>query len=933
MSIIIHLENPLATDLATTGGKGANLARLAQAGFPMPPGFVITTAAYRAHIRAHGLQQRIDDTLAQLDFGRPEAVEAATRQIRDAIVEAPLGPELVQAVRDAYRALGGHVAVRSSGTAEDLAGASFAGQHDTYLDVIGEEEVLLAVRRCWASLWTARATAYRQQRGFDHAEVSLAVVILTMVESVASGVLFTANPLTGAVDESLVNSAWGLGEGIVSGKVTPDAFTLDRASGRVKKRELGAKALRFERDPFSGKGVAEVPVPATERERYSLTDSQLAELWQLGRRVTEYFEGFPQDIEWAWAEGRFYLLQSRDITGVEFCWDEDIDEHGALPRLEDDALLSRARTDQVWTGRITPLFYSLRSEARVRANPRTFAVWAGDEAAQRRWGGGGLPVGQLRWYKYHRGAVFFNSEVQFRTQLESVPPAVRNAGVCDWTPPSWLLDFNERPGSWWNMPRILWRIARHNRERMPLGIYDHLQKLVDHGRAGLGRPLAEIRAMSDAELKAYVDHTIQVQSDWVFEIVNCFNLYAPYMSSMLEWMLERWYPGHDPKAIATRFVTGLEVQTYTIKQNAGLWDLTERIRGSALLTDLFNRHPGAAFFTELEQHEEGREFLRHYEAFLQDFGHRGQADRDIWYPRRWEDPAIDYRAFAMLMQVEHHDQARMEERLIAEREALTAEVLAHVRRQPWGWLKARLLRRFQKLLLRYYAFRDDSRHQTDRHTWGKKCAVLEVGRRLQERGVLTGPDEFYYLTKNELVGLLDGDLSQLRLMKAKAAARRRNCERYRKEWFPPMYLRGDGTVWEDPTETADTLTADGAFRGISMSGGTITAIARVVPSIEELGRVQKGEILVTRATDPGWTPVFMVLSGLVLETGGALSHGSCLAREYAIPAVQLPDAMSKLKDGARISVNGTTGEVRVLDDGPASGDGVAAVKPEEQALP
>lgn len=915
MSYVVMLDDAVATKLEVAGGKGANLARLVRAGFTLPSGFVATTEAYRAHIDENKLESVIAGFMKKIQFSKPEKLEAATAEIRAAITGSPIPRAVSDQVLRSYRELGKRrfVAVRSSGTAEDLADASFAGQHDTYLDVIGDDEVLTALRRCWASLFTARATAYRHERGYDHSQHSLAVVILDMIESVSSGVLFTANPVTRAVDEYVINSTWGLGEGIVSGRVTPDSFVLDRGTLQVKKQALGAKELRVIRNARTRQGTIEDPVPPADRARYSLTDEQASELGLLGRRVAEYFGDWPQDIEWAWADGRFYLLQSRDITGVEFCWDEDIDEHGDLPREADDAILSRARADAVWSGRITPLFYSLRSEARTLAVPRIFAIWAGTADAQRKWGGGGREIGQVRWYKYYRGAVYFSSEFQFRTHLESIPPAARRPALCDWVPPSWLVDFNTRPGSWFNILKILIRIGLHDPDQLPHRVFKSLQKRVENGEWALGLKPSEIRLLSDTELKRYVQKTIRAKGEWDFVIANTFNLYAPYLSSVLEWMLETWYSGPHKNA-ATRLITGLPAQTYTIKQNAGLWDLTQRIRNSKLLLKLFKQFNGTVFFGELPKHAEGRAFLDQYQIFLRDFGHRGQADRDGWYPRRSEDPAVDYRSFALLMQVDNHLQEDMEAKLIAERTALTEDVVASIRKQPLGLFKAEALKYVQDLLLRYYVWRDDSRHQTDRHTYAKKNAVLEVGRRLLERGLLTEPDEFYYLSKNELFQLLDGNVRSLRLMKAKAVARRRNCDRIRKEWFPPMYLRGDGTVFKDPSETSGGEAEIGRFSGIPMSGGTIVATARIVPSIEDLGKVQKGDILIARSTDPGWTPVFMVLSGVVLETGGALSHGSCLAREYAVPAVQLTDAMSLIKDGTKISVDGDTGEIRVLDE-------------------
>jgi pyruvate,water dikinase len=343
MSHVLTFGDPDGVHLQTSGGKGSSLSRLARAGFPVPPGFIVTSDAYWQFVGANDLQQQILSAVASIDFTDPDSVDEVTAKIRSTIAAAPIPEALAAAILGAYRKLGAdtYVAVRSSGTAEDLAEASFAGQHDSYLDMRGEVDVLDAVRRCWASLWTARACAYRQQKGFDHAEVRLAVVVQMMISSEVSGVMFTANPLSTAVDEYVVNASWGLGEGIVSGMLTPDQFTLDRGSHATKARELGTKAVRVVRNP-AGSGVIHEDIPATDRDRFCLTDAQLAELGVLGTKVTAFYGEWPQDIEWAVADGNLYLLQSRDVTGVDFSWDEEQPSRAVLrQRLTDSSFLRR----------------------------------------------------------------------------------------------------------------------------------------------------------------------------------------------------------------------------------------------------------------------------------------------------------------------------------------------------------------------------------------------------------------------------------------------------------------------------------------------------------------------------------------------------------------------------------------------------------------
>jgi pyruvate,water dikinase len=896
---VLRLSDSNATDIERTGGKGASLARLVQAGFDVPAGFVVTTAAYSSFIAANNLQERIDDLLRGLDYNDATAVERQAAAIRDAIVAGTIPADIAAETTGLYSD-GAYVAVRSSGTAEDLAEASFAGQHDSYLDIRGSDGVLEAVRRCWASLWTARATAYRQQKGFDHGTVRLAVVVQEMVASDVSGVMFTANPMTTAVDEIVINAAWGLGEGIVSGVLTPDTFVLQREDLRIKERIVGSKAVRIVRDPDRSQGVVHQDVDSADRERPSLTDSQLAGLGDLGRRVASYYADFPQDIEWAFQDGRLFLLQSRDVTGVEFSWDEDLEDYIDLERLPDDAVLSRGFSDAVWNGRITPLFYSLRGEVFTRQHIISEKMWGVEEAASE------------RLWKYHKGEVYFNSRVEYLNHVRLLPKIFRNTALLQWTPPNWYPQVQSEPESYFGWVKALVRIRMLDPTNGANKWYEEgWRQIEENGTSSLGLELAEIRKLSDSELIRYVDHTVSMQKEWVEDLWSGFFMHVPCMTAAFMWMLENWYSGTNAMVFSD-LITGLPRPTITLRENVQMWELAEKIRNSEELRRLFAENTDGAFFAACEDTEAGTDFLKAYNAFLVEFGHRGHADRDIWYDRRSEDPGIDYRTFSVYLSSNVERPGSAEEKLIAQREEATDEVVASIRRQPFGMIKAEIFKTVHAYLLRFFVMRDDERHHTDRHTFAKKRSTQEVGRRLQERGILANDDDFYYLSKNELISLLRGVPFSPRLVKAKVEARRRNCERYRAEWNPPMYIRGNGTVLPDQAVSGLAQSEDGVLRGVGTSRGVVVGRARIVPTQKDLARVQKGDILITFSTDPGWTTVFLVLSGLVLETGGMLAHGSCISREYGIPAAQIDNAMSLIEDGSLIELNGDTGEVRVL---------------------
>ncbi|HLN63008.1 MAG TPA: PEP/pyruvate-binding domain-containing protein [Symbiobacteriaceae bacterium] len=313
----IHWFDQVDRDsLAWAGGKGANLGVMTRTGLPVPPGFVVSAEAYRLHLRSAGLEQKIRGRLRETAMENLAAVEAACADITGWITRTPVDSGQAEEIRNAYETLSNRVAVgevpvavRSSATAEDLPDASFAGQQETYLNVLGTDELVDAVRRCWASLWGARAVAYRHRMGYDHMAVSLAVVVQAMVPSEVAGVMFTANPVTGARNQFVITGSYGLGESVVSGLVTPDTFVVS-TTGAVIERTLGSKEEQIRPTAV---GTETLATPLADRSRYCLSDLDLERLAELGRRVTAHY-GAPQDIEWGLAGGRFFLLQARPIT-------------------------------------------------------------------------------------------------------------------------------------------------------------------------------------------------------------------------------------------------------------------------------------------------------------------------------------------------------------------------------------------------------------------------------------------------------------------------------------------------------------------------------------------------------------------------------------------------------------------------------------------
>ncbi|TVR69494.1 MAG: hypothetical protein EA427_08110, partial [Spirochaetaceae bacterium] len=311
---IYSLDALTSSQIALAGGKAVNLAEMLRAGLPVPAGFVVSTEAYRAVIAERNLDSSIQEILSRTAADDADQLDRAATQIQALFQAVKIPAELTVAITDAYRSLGENVsvAVRSSATAEDLPGLSFAGQYDTFLNVTGATELLDRIVRCWASLWNPRALSYRIKQGIRNDDLAHGVVVQKLVASDTSGILFTANPLNGRRDQLLLNASWGLGEAIVSGEVNPDQWVIDKESGRIVESTIARKEQMTIR---TSDGIAHAEVPAEQQETPSLSDAEISELHALARIAEQHF-GEPQDIEWAREGGTIYLVQSRPITSL-----------------------------------------------------------------------------------------------------------------------------------------------------------------------------------------------------------------------------------------------------------------------------------------------------------------------------------------------------------------------------------------------------------------------------------------------------------------------------------------------------------------------------------------------------------------------------------------------------------------------------------------
>jgi pyruvate,water dikinase len=774
--------------------------------------------------------------------------------------------------------------------------------------------VIDAVKRCWASLWTGRATSYRADKGFDSGTIGIAVVVQKMVESEVSGVMFTGNPMNTATDEILINASWGLGEAVVAGLTSPDNYIVKWTDLHIRDQELGGKEREVVRNPDTGVGTIERHVTEERSAQFTLTTPQAQELADLGRKVTRYYEMMPQDIEWAFAGGEFYLLQSRPITGVEFSWDADVDDWYVIAE-DDEDYWSRTWADEGWTGAITPLMYSWRAPSWIAGHDPAVKLWGHDQL---------IPI---RMWKFHKGEAYWNlRKEQLYTEL-TYPPVFRKLGVTNHLPEAMLEEVNAKRFDWMEYFKLYARmnLFRPQQDRL-WGWMKHFDghyftDMVEYADGPTPDAMAK---MSDKELKKCVLRYKEFEDQYNAVFWTGAFIYIRDAMCVLLWMMRNWY-GEGGDQAYMEMMSGSTKRTPTIIENHNLWHLAQTIKDSEELSGALAKFTADEFFRNVRGIDGGEAFMAEYEDFAQQTGHRGHADRDVYFTRRIEDPTIDFNPLRSFMEVDE-DPFLREVEVNERREQVIDEVVARLKRQPMGFLRAEAVKVVVDWIHRFIVFRDTERNFIDRSTFTIKRAFLEANARLIERGLVKTDRDFWFLTVDELWELLDGR-ANMTLTRAKIEARMRDWDRFdRKEVAMPMYLhKGQAADLDHPAE-AD---ADGVLRGSGTSSGVVTGTACVVKSLAELGRLKKDEILVCNSTDPGWAAGFNIIKGIVTETGGPLAHAACLAREYGMPSAQIKNAVTLIPDGATITVDGVAGTVTILEAPVTNGSAPAEAEAKE----
>jgi pyruvate,water dikinase len=872
----VRLSELGAVDTRTVGAKAANLHRLMSAGFPVPDGLVVPVNEYDLFMRSSGLHEEVAGLLSGSRGNGAGPLPDLSRKVKGVIESGRLDDGLSEAVLVELSRAGPDAlwAVRSSAVSEDLDEASFAGQLDSYLNVAAAD-VPLMVKRCWASYWNERAMAYRDDAGIDHLEHGIAVVVQRMVDARSSGILFTVDPVRGRGDRMLVESSWGLGEAIASGLVTPDRFECDRRSGEVVSRTINEKTKQVLLRP-GGSVVSDVR--EEDRRVPSVSDSELRLLMDIGVRVEEHF-GRAQDIEWAIEGDRVSILQSRPITTT----------HN-----EEGTLWTRAYGDEYWADVTSPLFFSLLG---------SYLTDIVNHEGARVMGYRDLTEGDL--IRVHKGHVYFSSAV-----LEEVftynPRFSRTKELLNYFPEA---DQDRIANARTRAVARLWaevRIALLD----PDGMILRTDKVYREWARGFLRQMErfdalDLRGLSDEQLvgeframeKAYLKHYRLIRYGMVTHSIGT-NL-----------ILKRWladWLGDRSGALYAKLISGLE-DNKTIKTNIALAKLAGSARGDGRVLGALKTLSSREFLARLATDPDLGSFASEFSAFIDEYGHRSHT-REIFFPRWKDDPALVVDVVKSLSDSGSLDLEELERRKRAERLATEKDVLAKVSRMKWGFARRMALGTVMRYAQTYLTFRENQRFYLDHQILRQRRLFLEFGRRFAASGVLKDQTDVFFLSKEEVFGIAGGaDADEVG---GHVAQRRKEFETYR-DVLPPKFLRGDH-------EFDDTIAVqEGAVRitGTSASPGIVTGTVRVVSSIEQVSELREGEILVTSNTDPGWTAVFSKLGGLVTETGGILSHGAVVSREYGIPAVTAVMGATRIfRTGQRVTLDGNEGTILVQED-------------------
>ncbi|MEU5671401.1 rifamycin-inactivating phosphotransferase [Micromonospora sp. NPDC047753] len=860
---LLDLREVDETQVSMVGGKAAHLGALSRIdGIRVPAGFCVTTAAFR---KVMAQTPSIDDRLDQLSRLSPddrETIRTLSAEIRRSVEETPVPDGLAAAITGALARFGEQAAyaVRSSATAEDTPTASFAGQQDTYLNVVGPEAVLRHVSRCWASLFTDRAVIYRLRNGIDHRTVQMAVVVQRMVLPDASGILFTADPVTGDRKVATVDASFGLGEALVSGLVNPDVFTV--RDGEVVASTVAAKARAVAALP--GGGTREVEIDPRRQEQPALTQAQALRLVRLGRRIEAYF-GRPQDIEWCLVDDDFQIVQSRPITTLF-----------PVPAADDqeNRVYLSVGHQQMMTDAMRPLGLSMWQ---LTAMARMLAA------------GGRLFVDATRLLASP------TSRAGFLKMAGRDDPLMRDALET-------LLDRRDFVAT---LPDQAGPGGPTTGGPSTSGEADPaiVTELIERSEASIAALRRDIATVTGTALFDFLHEAFQEHKRVLSDPLNMQAIMAGMEATW--WLNDRLHEWLGEKNAADTLTLSAPGNV-TSEMGLALLDVADVIRPYPEVVAFLQDVAHDDFLDELPKVTGGAEARAAIEAYLDRYGMRCVGEIDITRPRWSERPATLVPVLLDNVKLFEPGAARRRFEQGQQRARQQAhEVLTRLRALPDGQQKADETARMIDRVRAFIGYREYPKYDIVSRYFLYKQALLAEAERLVHAGVLAEQEDVFYLTFQEF-----HEVVRTHRVDAALIRQRRDEFRAHQALTPPRVLTSDGEVITGAYRR-DDLPA-GALAGVPVSAGTVEGRARVILDMAQAD-LEAGDILVTAHTDPSWTPLFVGIAGLVTEVGGLMTHGAVIAREYGLPAVvSVLDATRLIRDGQRIRVHGSDGYVEIL---------------------
>ncbi|WP_261300619.1 phosphoenolpyruvate synthase [Paenibacillus andongensis] len=862
-TLVLDFQEMEKTQLWLVGGKGLNLGELSKIrGIQVPEGFCVTTVGYQKAIEQNETYHVLLNRLTMLKVVDRDQIGEISRKIRQIITEVEIPSDVVKAVTHYLSQFGEEhaYAVRSSATAEDLPHASFAGQHDTYLNIIGKNAILQHISKCWASLFTERAVIYRMQNGFDHRQVYLSVIVQKMVFPQASGILFTADPITSNRKLLSIDASFGLGEALVSGLVSADCY-------KVREEEIVEKRIATKKLAIYGRkegGTETKQIDPDQQKTQTLSEEQILQLAHIGRQIEAYF-GCPQDIEWCLDKDTFFIVQSRPITTL-YPIPEANDQ-------ENHVYLSVGH-QQMMTDPIKPLglsFYLLITPAPMRkAGGRLFIDVAPRLAT---------PVNRetlLNTVGYDpliKGALMTIIERDF---IKLVPN--------DQTAPIPGRSNTDMLAQFENDPTIV-------------------TDLIKSSQTSIEELKQKIQAKSGSDLFDFILEDIQQLKKILFDprstavFMSAINASTWINDKMNEWLGEKNAADTLSQSVPNNI---------TSEMGLALMEVADVIRPYPEVIDYLQHIKDENFLDELVKLDGGQEIRDAIYAFLNKYGMRCAGEIDI-SKTRWSEKPITLVPMILgnIKQFEPNAGIRKFEQGRQEALEKEQELLARLKQLPDGEHKANETKRMISLIRNFIGYREYPKYGWINRYFVYKQALLKEAELLVKASVIHEKEDIFYLTFEELHEVVRTNQLDDQIIK-----KRKEDYKFFEKLTPPRVITSDGEIIAGEYKR-ENLPAN-AIVGLPVSSGVIEGRARVILNMEN-AHLEDGDILVTSFTDPGWTPLFVSIKGLVTEVGGLMTHGAVIAREYGLPAVVgVENATRLIKDGQRIRVNGTEGYIEIL---------------------